>query len=68
MNGVQTQASIILYAWTQVFGTTVSLNEATTAAPTFTAPTVNGTLAFSLTVTDSLGLTSSPATVMVTVS
>jgi hypothetical protein len=70
LNGVQTQASIISYAWTQVSGTTVILNGATTAVPNFTAPTVTAptSLVFSLTVTDSTGAVSSPATVTITVS
>jgi PKD domain len=61
-------ATIVSYSWIQASGTAVSLNAANTARPTFTAPTVNGTLAFSLTVTDSTGAVSSPATVSVTVS
>ena len=70
LNGVQTQATIISYAWTQVSGTTVSLNGANTITPTFVAPTIGNTtsiLVFSLTVTDSAGLVSSPSTVSVTV-
>ena len=68
LNGVQTQATIISYAWTQVSGTTVMLTGANTATPTFTAPTVATSLVFSLTVTDSSGAVSSPATVTITVS
>ena len=67
LNGIQTQATIISYAWTQVSGTTISLNGANTATPTFTAPTVATSLTFSLTVTDSTGAVSSRATVTVTV-
>ncbi|PWU79024.1 MAG: hypothetical protein DLM72_19455, partial [Candidatus Nitrosopolaris wilkensis] len=67
LNGFQTQATIISYAWTQVSGTTVSLNGANTATPTFTAPQQATVLSFSLTVTDSTGAVSSPATVSVTV-
>ena len=67
LNGVQTQATIISYAWTQVSGTTIVLNGANTATPTFTAPTVATSLTFSLTVTDNTGAVSSPATVTVTV-
>ena len=61
-------ATIVSYSWVQTSGTAVSLNGANAAKPTFTAPAVNGTLAFSLTVTDSTGAVSSPATVTVTVS
>jgi hypothetical protein len=68
LNGYKTQATIISYAWTQVSGTTVSLNGANTVTPTFIAPTVETSLVFSLTVTDSTGAVSSPATVTVTVS
>ena len=45
----------------------VSLTGANTATPTFTAPTVATSLVFSLSVTDSTGAVSSPATVSVTV-
>ena len=55
------------YSWVQTSGTTVPLNGANTAAPTFTAPTVSTALTFSLTVTDSTGAVSSPATVTITV-
>ncbi len=58
------------YAWTQSSGTTVTLNGATTAAPTFTAPTQladDETLVFSLIVTDARGAASAPDTVTVTV-
>jgi hypothetical protein len=68
LNGYKTQATISSYAWTQVSGTTVLLNGANTATPTFTAPTVATTLVFSLTVTDSTGAVSSPDTVTVKVS
>jgi hypothetical protein len=60
--------TIVSYSWVQTSGTAVSLNGANTARPTFTAPAVNGTLAFSLAVTDSTGAVSSPAAVSVTVS
>ena len=68
LNGYKTQATISSYAWTQVSGTTVLLNGANTATPTFTAPTVATTLVFSMTVTDSTGAVSSPDTVTVKVS
>jgi len=63
----QNGGTIVSYSWVQTTGTAVSLNGANTATPTFTAPTVTTSLAFSLTVTDSRGAVSSPATVTVTV-
>jgi hypothetical protein len=59
--------TIVSYLWVQTSGTPVSLNGASTAAPTFTAPTATTSLTFSLTVTDSTGVVSSPATVTITV-
>jgi PKD domain len=56
------------YLWVQTSGTPVSLNGANTATPTFTAPTEPTSLIFSLTVTDSTGAVSSPATVTISVS
>ncbi|MCE5973046.1 autotransporter domain-containing protein [Sinirhodobacter sp. WL0062] len=58
------------YSWTQTSGTTVSLSGATTATPSFTAPTLlwsdsPATLVFKLTVSD--GEFSSEASVTVTV-
>ncbi|HET9679536.1 MAG TPA: M36 family metallopeptidase, partial [Gammaproteobacteria bacterium] len=50
------------YSWTQTDGPSVSLNNANTLTPTFTAPFVNDTLTFELTVTDSLGNTASDTT------
>lgn len=52
------------YAWTQVLGTLVTLNGATSVSPTFTAPGSNATLVFQLTVDDGRGGTS---TAMVTI-
>jgi hypothetical protein len=60
--------TIVSYLWVQTSGTPVSLNGASTAAPTFTAPAATTSLTFSLTVTDSTGAVSSPATVTITVS
>lgn len=66
-NGVNLDASAddddgeagLTYAWTQVGGTTVSLNNADTASATFTAPATTGiqTLVFRITVTDAFGET-----------
>jgi large repetitive protein len=60
---------IVAYSWVQTSGISVSLNGANTATPTFTAPSISSgtTLTFSLTVTDSAGAVSSPATVVITV-
>jgi len=66
--GTVTQGTITTYSWVQTSGTLVNLTGATTATPTFIAPTVSTALAFRLTVTDSLGLSSSPAKITVTVS
>jgi hypothetical protein len=62
--------SIAAYSWTQTAGTAVTLTNATTAQPTFVAPTVTAftTLAFRLVVTDNRGAQSSGATVTVNVS
>ena len=59
--------TIVSYSWVQTSGTPVSLTGANAATPTFTAPTVATSLVFSLTVTDSSGAVSSPATGSVTV-
>jgi hypothetical protein len=60
--------SIASYSWTQVDGPSVSLSDASTAAPTFTAPDVGDaqTLVFEVTVTDDDGA-SDVDTVSVTV-
>jgi hypothetical protein len=57
----------ITYSWTQLAGTTVTLSDATSATPTFTAPEVGAAeiLTFQLTVDD--GITTSTDTVDVTV-
>ena len=61
--------TIVLYSWSQTAGTAVTLNNAATATPSFTAPTVSETetLLFELTVTDNEG-GSSTDTVSVTMS
>ena len=61
----------LTYAWTQSSGTTVTLTGATTAAPSFTAPTLvagslDAVLVFSLTVNDGIA-DSAPDTVSITV-
>ncbi|MBI2379931.1 MAG: M36 family metallopeptidase [Gammaproteobacteria bacterium] len=43
------------YAWTQTAGTPVTLSDAATAKPRFTAPATAGGLRFKLSVTDALG-------------
>ncbi|PWU82399.1 MAG: hypothetical protein DLM72_02000 [Candidatus Nitrosopolaris wilkensis] len=66
----QNGATIVSYSWTQTSpgGT---LTGATTANPTFIAPSVNSTttrtVSFSLIVTDSNGLVSAPSSVTITV-
>ncbi len=61
--------SITQYAWTQGSGPTVTLANADTATPSFTAPNVNApqTLVFQLVVTDNDGATSPPDSVNITV-
>jgi hypothetical protein len=69
-SSAQNGATIVSYSWVQTSGTVVSLNGANTVTPTFVAPTIANTtsiLVFSLAVTDSAGLVSSPSTVSVTV-
>jgi hypothetical protein len=55
--------SIASYAWTQTGGASVSLSDASTAQPTFTAPDVSGdeTLTFEVAVTDDDGETATDA-------
>ena len=55
------------YRWVQTGGPAVALSNATSVAPTFTAPSAASVLTFTLVVTDNKGLTSMPDTVVVTV-
>ena len=57
--------TIASYAWTAPAG--ITLSDASSATPTFTAPTGSATLTFSLTVTDNDGAVSAPDEVVVTV-
>jgi subtilisin family serine protease len=54
-SGTDPDGQTLRYSWRQVFGTTVTLRNATTPTAGFTAPTTTGTLRFRLTVTDSQG-------------
>lgn len=56
-SGTDSDGTIASYAWTQIAGPTVTLNNASTATATFVMPTVSaGTvLGFQLTVTDNTG-------------
>jgi hypothetical protein len=56
----------LTFSWTQTAGTTVTLTGADTASPTFTAPNIDETLTFQLSVTDDEGNTATD-TVNVTV-
>jgi len=69
LNGVQSTATITQYLWQQTSGPllTLGLTGANTARPTFTAPTNATILEFSLSVQDSTGLISNPATVSISV-
>ena len=53
------------YLWTQTGGPAVSLSNNTISNPTFTAPSDPASLTFSLTVTDSRGMASSPDVVVI---
>jgi uncharacterized repeat protein (TIGR01451 family) len=46
----------LAFRWTQTGGTLVTLSDAAAISPTFTAPVATGVLSFTLSVTDSLGL------------
>ncbi len=56
---VDSDGSIASYAWAQTAGAAIALTGATTATPSFTAPTVtvDSTYTFALTVTDNEGAT-----------
>jgi hypothetical protein len=60
-------ATIVSYSWVQTAGPRVDLTGANTARPEFTSPQQSTILKFSLTVRDSTGAVSSPATVSVEV-
>jgi hypothetical protein len=69
-SGTDTDGTIATYAWTQITGTTVTLNGANTDTPSFTAPEVGPggeTLTFSLVVTDDDGADSTADTVDINV-
>ena len=55
------------YNWLQTSGPSVPLSNPQAAQPTFLAPTMPGTLTFNLYVTDSMGATSMPDSVTITV-
>jgi uncharacterized repeat protein (TIGR01451 family) len=57
----------ITFGWSQTSGTAVTLSNASTISPTFTAPSITGTLVFKLIVTDTLNQPSAPALITVTV-
>ncbi len=56
-SGTDSDGTIQGYAWSQVSGTSVTLQNANTARASFTAPDTAGALVFRLTVTDNLGAT-----------
>ncbi|TWX63428.1 DUF1566 domain-containing protein [Colwellia demingiae] len=60
-SAVDSDGTIVSYAWTQTAGTTVTLTNATTESTSFTSPDVTllATLSFTLTVTDNRGGSSS---------
>jgi serine protease len=55
------------YTWMQTGGPSVTLQSATTASPTFTAPVANGAITFSVFAEDNLGYRTASATKTVTV-
>jgi len=57
----------LTYQWFQTSGPGVPLSNPQVAQPTFIAPPIPGTLTFDLYITDSLGTTSPPDTVTITV-
>jgi hypothetical protein len=57
----------LTYAWEQISGPSVTLSNSHVVSPTFTAPLSPSVLSFTLVVTDSLGLSSQPDTVVVKV-
>ncbi|MBH5321836.1 PKD domain-containing protein [Aurantiacibacter sediminis] len=57
----------LTYSWTQTSGAPVTLSDATAAAPTFTAPLVNGTQSFEFQLSVSDGIFTRSDTVRVTV-
>ena len=58
-SGTDSDGTIQSYAWSQISGTSVTLQNANTAQASFTAPDTAGPLVFRLTVTDNLGATGS---------
>jgi hypothetical protein len=58
----------LTYQWLQTGGPAVTLDNATSKTPSFVVPDEIGTLSFSLTVTDAVGRSSTPATVAVVTS
>ena len=57
--------SIAGYSWRQTSGTSVALDNASIASPTFTAPNVSEALTFQLSVTDNVGATAIDTVVIV---
>ncbi len=69
-NSADTDSDTLSYAWVQLSGTAVVLNNANTATPSFTAPTVGTAeedLVFQLTVDDGTGYSNSSSTDTVTI-
>ena len=69
-SGTDPEGEVLTYRWTQVSGATMTLSDATSATPTFTAPTQlvsDATLVFELVVTDASGAASAADAVSITV-
>ncbi|MBF0315040.1 MAG: hypothetical protein HQK52_16575 [Oligoflexia bacterium] len=61
------ESSTMTYSWTQTTGSTVTLNNATTLAPSFTIPNLSASESMSFTLTASDGTSSSSASVTIAV-
>jgi len=56
------------YAWTQTFGTAVTLSDTSAVLPSFISPATEGTLAFELAVSDGRGGESTAGTIVIVLS
>lgn len=65
-SSIDPEAAPLTFSWTQVSGTSVTLDDSTSSTPTFTAPNTTDTLIFELQVADGTN-TSAPAQVTIAV-
>ncbi|MBU0510143.1 MAG: DUF11 domain-containing protein, partial [Chloroflexi bacterium] len=66
--GSDDNGDTLTYGWVQTGGPAVTLSSSTTISPTFSAPATSTIVTFTLTVTDTHGLASTPDEVVITVS